>query len=87
MALVKPTETFKGNDRSGPADMREQAAKVPQSVWDKKDAAMKLGGEMHDAAEITGALIMAHGLKTEDAIATFEKVLAGVIAAREKLEQ
>lgn len=59
---------------------------VPQSVWDKKDKAIQTGGLFHDAAEITAALVMAHGLKTEQAIQTFEQVLTGVIAARTKIE-
>lgn len=95
MGLVKKTEDFqlgqatyqefKGNDRNLPSPLETKV--VAQSVWEKKDRSMLIGGLAHDAATIVNALILAHGLKAEQAIAEFEKVLTGVLAIREKLEK
>lgn len=91
MALVKGTSNTAGIPPSATAvnpGLVVDGSRIipaPSSVWEKKDASMKLGGEMHDAAEITAALIMAHGLKTPEALKTFDEILRGIIQVREKL--
>lgn len=62
------------------------ATENKEAYWERKNDSQKLGGLMHDAADVTSALIMANGLKTAEALKTFDEVLAGIIAIRAKLD-
>ena len=85
MAMVKKAEVTPSSDEK-PCPRYEQLDTRPaEAAWKSNGAA--LGGLMHDAAQLAAAVIMANGLKADKALEAFDTMLAGVIAAREKLDK
>ncbi len=75
-----------GTTSSGRGQGMEKTIDVAKDAyWDKKNMDMRLGGLFHDAAQITASLVAVQGLTVVDALKTFDEVLTGVIASRERL--
>lgn len=53
-------------------------AKVDQSVWDKKDRSMMLGGIRHDAAELTNAALVT-GTPVAKVLETYKELYDGIL--------
>lgn len=54
-----------------------------KSKYVDQSTSMKLGGLFHDAAQVAGAIIVAQGLDSVKALATFDTVLEHIVRARQ----